>query len=69
MGKVKSHQKNPYPKCFEPLFSFILYYFLIVFKNKYKKTINYGYFIELYIKIIILMIFFKYVKIIMKWLG
>ena len=31
-------------------------------RNKYKKTINYGYLIELYIKIVILIIFFKYVK-------
>ena len=35
MGKVNNTPKNPYPKCFEPLFSLILYYFFIVFKNKY----------------------------------
>lgn len=35
-------------------------------KNKYKKTINYGYFNDLYLIIMILIIFFKYAKIIMK---
>ena len=31
-------------------------------RNKYKETTNYGYLIELYISIVILRIFFKYVK-------
>lgn len=38
-------------------------------KNKYKKTINYGYFNDLYLIIVILIIFFKYAKIIMKCLD
>lgn len=38
-------------------------------RNKYKKTINYGYLIELYISIVILRILFKYVKKFYESLG
>ena len=38
-------------------------------RNKYKKTINYWYLIELYIKIVILRIFFKYAKKFYEILG
>ena len=31
-------------------------------RNKYKETTNYGYFYKLYLSIVILRIFFKYVK-------